>query len=49
VFDQFYRPQRHEQARVSPDPQHKPCHLLPKGRRTHGRRLGDLDQTYVLA
>jgi hypothetical protein len=49
VFDQFYRPQRYEQARVSPDPRHKPCHLLPKGRRTHGRRLGERDQTYVRA
>jgi hypothetical protein len=49
VFDQFYRPQRYEQARVTPDPQHKLCHLLPKGRRTHGRRLGALDQTYVRA
>jgi hypothetical protein len=49
VFDQFYRPQRYQQARVAPDPQHKPCHLLPKGRRTHGRRLGGLDQIYVRA
>jgi hypothetical protein len=49
VFDQFYRPQRYEQARVTPDAQHKPCHLLPKGRRTRGRRLGSLDQVYVRA
>jgi hypothetical protein len=47
VFDQFYRPHRYEQARVTPDRQHKPCHLLPKGRRTRGRHLGELDQTYV--
>lgn len=47
VFDRFYRPQRYEQARVNPDDRQKPCHLLPKGRRTRGRRLGELDQTYV--
>jgi len=49
VFDQFYRRWRYEQARVTPDPQHKPCYLLPKGRRTRGRRLGALDQVYVRA
>jgi hypothetical protein len=47
VFDQFYRPQRYEQARVIPDPQHKPSNLLPKGRRTRGRHLYSLDQVYV--
>jgi hypothetical protein len=49
VFDQFYRPQRYDQARVAPDEQHKPSHLLPKGRRTRGRRLESLDQVYVRA
>jgi hypothetical protein len=47
VFDQFYRPQRYEQARVNGDGRQRPCHLLPKGRRTRGRCLGELDQTYV--
>ncbi len=49
VFDQFYRPHPYEQARVTPDAQHNPSHLLPKGRRTRGRRLGSLDQVYVRA
>jgi hypothetical protein len=47
VFDQFYRPQRYDEARVSPDPEQRPSHLLPKGRRTRGRRLDSFDQVYV--
>lgn len=47
VFDQFYDTQRYEDARVIPDEQHRPVALLPKGKRTHGRRLGSLDQLYV--
>jgi hypothetical protein len=47
VFDRFYAVHRYEDARVIPDEQHHPSGVLPKGKRTHGRRIGSLDQVYV--
>ncbi|HEX5308957.1 MAG TPA: hypothetical protein VFW38_07745 [Solirubrobacteraceae bacterium] len=47
VFDRFYAVQRFEDARVIPDEQHHPSRVLPKGKRTRGRRVGSLDQLYV--
>jgi hypothetical protein len=47
VFDQFYRSQRYDDARLTPNDENRPSFLLPKGRRTHGRRVTDLDQVYV--
>jgi hypothetical protein len=47
VFDQFYDTQQYEDARVIPNEHARPIGLLPYGRRTHGRRLGSLDQVYV--
>lgn len=47
VFDRFYAAQRYEQARVIPDEQQRPSGVLPKGKRTRGRRIGSLDQVYV--
>jgi len=47
VFDQFYAANQYDDARVIPDDVHRPSSLLPKGKRTHGRRLGSLDQVYV--
>ena len=47
VFDSFSAVQRFEDARVIPDEQHRPSCVLPKGKRTHGRRIDSLDQVYV--
>lgn len=47
VFDRFYAVQRFEDARVIPDEQRRPSGVLPKGKRTRGRRIGSLDQVYV--
>lgn len=47
VFDRFYAVQSYEEARVIPDEQHRPCGVLPKGKRTRGRRLDSFDQVYV--
>jgi hypothetical protein len=47
IFDRFYAAQRLEDARVIPDEQHRPSGVLPKGTRTHGLRVGSLDQLYV--
>ncbi len=47
VFDRFYATQRLQDARVIPDEQHRPSCVLPKGKRTHGLRVGSLDQVYV--
>ncbi len=47
VFDRFYAVQRFEDARVIPDREHRPSGVLPKGKRTRGRRIGSLDEVYV--
>lgn len=47
VFDQFYAAKRYDDARVIPDEHQRPSGLLPKGKRTRGRRLRSLDQIYV--
>ncbi len=47
VFDGFSAVQRFEDARVIPDEQHRPSGILPKGKRTHGRRIESPDQVYV--
>lgn len=47
VFDRFYATRRLHDARVIPDEQHRPSGVLPKGKRTHGLRVGPLDQVYV--
>ncbi len=47
VFDSFSAVQRYEDARVIPDEQHRPSGILPKGKRTRGRRIESPDQVYV--
>ncbi len=47
VFDKFYAAQRYDGARVISDERQRPSTLLPKGKRTRGRRLGSFDQVYV--
>ncbi|HEY3947367.1 MAG TPA: hypothetical protein VGL78_19230 [Solirubrobacteraceae bacterium] len=47
VFDRAYAAQRYDDARVVPDEHRRPSALLPKGKRTRGRRLASFDQVYV--
>lgn len=47
VFDRFYACQHFEDARVVPDEHHRPCGVLPKGKRTRGHRIDSLDQVYI--
>lgn len=42
-----YALKEYEGARVIPDERQLPACVLPKGKRTHGRRLTSLDQVYV--
>jgi hypothetical protein len=47
VFDRAYAAQRYDDARVVPDEHRRPSALLPKGKRTRGRRFASFDQVYV--